>query len=291
VIGNPIAGGGRARSCIGRLVALLDERGHDVEAFLTREAGEAGARAELVDDEIERLVVVGGDGTLNEVVNGLRDPSRVPLVQLPTGTANVLAHDLGLPCTPEGTADLVETGAVFRIDLGLAGRRRFLLMLSAGFDALVTREVRSRRTGRLGYLGYARPILRALRDYAPPRLRVSVDGAEPLPCGLVIASSTRNYGGLFSISRTAGPDSGHLDVCLLAAKSRRSLLEIGARALAGGIAEQSDVVHRVGRGVSISADEPVPVEIDGDYAGTTPITAQLLPRVVPVLVPRRSDAT
>lgn len=286
VIGNPIAGGGRARSCIDRLVSLLDARGHDVERFLTREAGEAAARAELVDDGIDRLVVVGGDGTLNEVLNGLRDPSRVPLVQLPTGTANVLAHDLGLPRDPEGTADLIDKGAVCRIDMGVAGGRRFLLMLSAGFDALVTREVRSRRTGRLGYAGYAQPILRALQGYRPPRLSVSVDDAEPVPCGLTIASSTCNYGGLFSISPSARPDSGHLDICLLPAASRRALLEIGVRSLVGGVAEQRGVIHRVGRRVSICADDPTPIEIDGDYAGTTPITAQLLPRVVPVLVPR-----
>ncbi len=285
VIGNPIAGGGRAGRCIERLVSLLDARGHDVERFLTREAGEAAARAGQLDDGVERLVVVGGDGTLNEVVNGLADPSRVPLAQLPTGTANVLAHDLGLPREPEGTVDLLERGAVRRIDMGIAGQRRFLLMLSAGFDALVTREVKSQRTGRLGYAGYAEPLLRALRGYTPPTLRVSVNGGRPIPCGLAVASSTRNYGGLFSIARDAGPDTGHLDVCLLPSASRRSIVRLGLRALAGEVAEQRGVIHRVGRRVMICSDDPAPIEIDGDYAGTTPITAQLLPRVVPFLVP------
>ena len=89
----------------------------------------------------------------------MTDPSRVPLAQLPCGTANILGHELGFSSKPENVARVVTHGSVRKIDMGLAGDRRFLMVVSAGFDALVTHEVLQGRQGTLGYRGYAGPIL------------------------------------------------------------------------------------------------------------------------------------
>src|SRR5689334_8274981 len=86
IIGNPIAGGGKAKPRIEELVKRLTAAGHEVEAKLTRKAGDARAWANQVPPDIDRLIVAGGDGTLNEVLNGLNDPSRTPIVQMPVGT-------------------------------------------------------------------------------------------------------------------------------------------------------------------------------------------------------------
>ena len=97
IIGNPIAGTGRTERLVHEFGGLLARRGHDVEICLTARAGEAGKRARSISSNLGRLVVAGGDGTVNEVLNGLADPSRVPLLLLPTGTANQLALTLQLP--------------------------------------------------------------------------------------------------------------------------------------------------------------------------------------------------
>lgn len=285
VVGNPIAGGGRARGMIERLDGLLRERGHAVEVFLSEKAGDAGERAGRLDLDVERLVVVGGDGTLNEVLNGLHDPGRVPLVQLPAGTANILAHELELPFEPEGTAALVDDGRVRHVDMGLVGERRFLLVVSSGFDAMVTEEIRKRRSGSLGYLGYVRPIFRALRHYVPHTLRVQIDGRDPVECQLVVASNTRNYGGLFSVVDEARCDSGHLEILMWPRASTAQLFRILGRAYWRGFSGASNVVHQRGQRVRIESDEPVAVEVDGDYIGTTPVAFGLEPRRVPVVVP------
>ncbi len=285
VLGNPIAGGGQARQRIDALAARLRERGHDTEVQLTERAGDAALRARRLEPDVDRLVVVGGDGTLNEALNGLPDPTRVPLAQLPTGTANLLARDLRLPFDAEGTARLLDAGELRHLDMGCAGGRRFLMLVSAGFDALVTQELAGRRRGTLGFVGYARPILRALRRYRPPRLRVAVDGGEPLACGLVIASNTRNYGGLFTVVREARCDSGQLEVCLFTRASLPSLIRVAVQGLFGGVSDKRGVVHLRGRRVSIGAEEPTPVEVDGDYFGTTPVDVELHPRCVPFVAP------
>lgn len=285
VIGNPVSGGGRARRLAVRLVERLQGAGHAVELCMTAAPGDARRRAAQVDRATDRLVVVGGDGTLNEVLNGLADPTQIPLTQLATGTANLLARDLRLPRTPEGLAPLVSSGPIRRIDLGLAGERRFLAVASAGFDSMVVREIHERRTGTLGYAAYVRPILRVLRGYRPPQLTVELDGCDPIEGQLVIVSKTRSYGGLFTIGAGARCDLGRFVVSILPRASVLQLLRAVGWALAGGLAGRKGIVQRTAARVAIRAAEPTPVEVDGDCAGTTPVELDLVPTCVPFVVP------
>jgi YegS/Rv2252/BmrU family lipid kinase len=257
-----------------------------VETFRTAEPGQATARAKSVGDEVvDRLVVVGGDGTLNEVLNGLPDPSAVPLAQLATGTANILAHELGLPRDAEGAARLVETGGVCRIDMGLAGERRFLMVASSGFDAMVTREIARHRVGTLGYRGYVRPVVRTLTGYVPPEIDVRVDGGPPIRGELVVVCNTRNYGGLFAVAEKARCDSGHLDVVVLPDASYGGLWRAAAGGLTGGASRLPDARYLTGTRIDLSSAEPVPVEVDGDYAGVLPLRIEVRPSLVPIVVP------
>lgn len=285
LIANPVAGGGRAARAADDLARRLAARGHAVEVHRTAGPGDAGLRAQKSLDGVDVLVSVGGDGTLNEIVNGLADPSATPLVPFAFGTGNMLARELGLPWKVEPLIRVIEAGHVRRIDLGHANERCFLAVVSAGFDAEVTRHVGLHRRGALGFLGYARPILRALRGYVPPTIRLCVDGGPPRECALVIVTSLRNYGGLFTVADHARCDSGTLEVCTLERAKFRHLV----RAAAGG------KLHRAGRWggfayetatrVQIDAPSAVAVEIDGDYAGTTPVEIFVERAVVPICVP------
>jgi YegS/Rv2252/BmrU family lipid kinase len=269
------------------LVRLLEGRGHAVECFSTRspeEAGE-GVRKRESQGYLDCIVVAGGDGTVNDVVNGLENPSRTPLAHLAYGTANMLARELRIPRDPEALASLVERGASRRIDLGRAGSRRFLLVASSGFDAMVTRAISRTRRGTLGYPGYARPILGALRSYRAPRLRVQVDGAEPLVGALAIVSNIRNYGGIFSVADRACPDSGVLDVCVFSGERALDLARYAFAAARRRVSKLPDVAYRTGRCIVIEARDPTAVQIDGDYRGTTPLTIEVDAAVVPILTP------
>ena len=135
---NPVSGNGRALRLAPEIETILERKGHQVDVYWTGKRGDAVEWARSSGGGYDRILAIGGDGTLNELINGLNEPFRTPIAQLATGTANLLAHDLHFPRDPRGAARMLETGSVRRIDLGLAGDRRFLLVLSAGFDAMVT---------------------------------------------------------------------------------------------------------------------------------------------------------
>jgi YegS/Rv2252/BmrU family lipid kinase len=297
VVANPVAGGGRARPAADALAARLASRGADTELHVTTGPGDAAAAAAAHEGRVDRFVVAGGDGTLNEVLNGLATPWRTPLALLAQGTANLLARELGLPTDPEGIADVVLGGRVRRLDLATvretppdsgapARARRFLLVASCGFDAQVVEVLARTRRGTLGFAGWLAPILRALATYRPPVLAVTVDAAQPFAAELVVVSNVRNYGGLFTVAERARPDSGHLDVVALERASRRNLVRAAVAARRGRLSRLPGVRYETGRSVAIRCAQPVPVEVDGEEFGATPVAIDLEPRVVPVLVPR-----
>jgi diacylglycerol kinase family enzyme len=291
VIGNPAAGLGRAGGRAGALVRALEARGHAVELVVTARRGDAGERAAAAEGKVDCIVAAGGDGTLAEILNALADPRATLLVPMPLGTANMLARALGVPGDPEALAALVERGAPRRLDLGLArfadGRPpvRFLSVAGVGFDAQVTAALARSRRGRLGYRGYVAPIARTLARYRAPRLAVRLDGGEPIACGFAIVGKLANYGGVLRVTPDARPDDGRLNACLFLRAQRRDLFRFVVPACRGRLGARADVVLRPVRTLEIAAPEPVAVQLDGDYVGSTPLAIELAPAVAPVLAP------
>lgn len=291
MIGNPVAGTGKAGRRAERLVRLLERRGHAVEWRLTRRRGEARRHAGDLEGKVDRIVVAGGDGTVNEVMNGLADPAATPLTHMALGTANLLARELGIPRDPEALVEVVERGATRRIDLARLDGHRFLLVASSGFDSMVTERIHRSGEKPQRYAGYFAPLVRTLAAYRPPRLEVRVEAEEPLTGALVVVSSIRNYGGLFSITDRARCDSGHLDVCVFPSASIGDLLRYARAARSARVSRLEGVAYRTGRRVRIASPEPVPVQVDGDHWGETPVDIDLEPIRVPILVPPPLSAT
>jgi YegS/Rv2252/BmrU family lipid kinase len=285
LIWNPIAGRGRAESRVKEFMHALEQRGHSIELVVTKAEGEARKLGETVSSDLDCIVIAGGDGTVNEVLNGLSDPSKVPLLHFPVGTANQLARTLGLPFEPQDLARIAEAGRVLRIDMGLVGDRRFLLLVSAGFDARVTELVKESRTDRLGYSGYVFPVLKALAHHQAQKVHVVIDEGERLSGYQVMALKMSHYGGIFSLAEDARLDSGQFVVCVLQEPAMTSWCRLAIAGLVGRTADCPGVILRTAKQVSIESAEPVPVEIDGDYFGMTPVTVQLEPSVVPVVIP------
>jgi diacylglycerol kinase (ATP) len=289
VVVNPISGRGRALRAAERFLAAFRAEGGVAEEVRTSAAGEgtrraAGARAAGFD----AVVAVGGDGTVNEVLNGL-EGSGIPVAILATGTANVLARDLGIPFDPAAAARVAATGRPRVIDVGearsTAGERRFLCCAGVGFDGAVVRGVAEARKARLGFRGWVRPLWREIRDYDFPSLRVTVDGAASPAATLAVVCNTANYGGLFTLVPGADPGDGALDVFLLDARRRRSFFRYLWGAWRGTLPGQRDAATSRGRAVRIEADRPVPVQVDGDPFGTTPLDVSIRPGAARVLVP------
>jgi len=284
VIGNPVAGGGKGRSLAQELYAELTGRGQTVELLFTEKPGDGGAFAGRPDADY--VVAVGGDGTVNEVANGLRD-SETCLAILPVGAANVVARELGLPRAPAALAALLVDGATRTMDVGLLGDRRFLLGAGAGLDAAIVETVHGARAGKkVRVASYVVPTLRTLRAYGFPGIRVTLDGTPLCEDGhYVIVGNCPRSAGIFFATPEAKIDDGLLDVCVL----RNLTLARVARLLWGvcrpGFAHRKDVLYGQGESIALSAADAdtVPLQVDGDPAGALPATFRVLPRALRVL--------
>jgi YegS/Rv2252/BmrU family lipid kinase len=285
LIANPRAGRGKTLPLIDKFESILKKRGHEVDKRITTRNGDARNWASLMDSSVERLVVAGGDGTVNEVINGLKDPASTPLLHLATGTANMLAKDLGLPSDLNRLADLIDAGRIVYGRLGLIEERKFLLILTAGFDAWVTEYLAQNRPESLGYLGYIRPILKALRFYKPVDMRITVDDNIRRVAQSVMTLKVRHYGGYFVFSPEAGPDSDSFHILLLENGSIMEILKYATLAFLNRTSRMKGLRRVRGRTIVIDSDEPVAVQVDGDYWGKTPVKIRLSPERLALMKP------
>ncbi len=290
IIANPIASGGNAGKRSACLANILEKRGHKVEAYLTRFAGDGKDRVARVEDDLDRIVVVGGDGTFNEVLNGIPEDCSIPILQLPTGNANLLGQDLSLPQNPEETADLLENGRVISADSGTMNGLKFIMVTSAGFDAQVTEELKKVRTGKTSNLGYVLPVLRTLKAGSRALYTVLVDEQEQASGPWIVVSKVRSYGGICEMAYKAGASTGLLDIIVLPKADALSILFYFLWSKFSRIDKLKGVRYLQGRHIKISADAPIPMQIDGDFAGRhAEVDIQIKPAGIPLVVPAGSN--
>ena len=284
---NPEAGMRRATAR--DVVDTLHQRGALEEVTTTTRSGEATDIArQAAAGGADVVLVCGGDGTINEAVNGLAG-SATALGVLPAGTVNVWAREVGIPLDPRRAAALVWEGERRWIDLGRAGSRYFLLMAGIGFDADVTAQItrpEKRRWGALAYL--YRGIGTALR-WPRQRMRIQLDDRALRRRNLfLVLGNTRLYGGVTSITHHAVADDGLLDVCMFDADGIWERLLHFARVVTRSHTSVPTVEYYRARSVTLVTRPRVPVQVDGDWIGETPMTFEAVPHALKVVVPRGS---
>ena len=304
LIHNPNAGNGGngRRRLLDEARCILFSNGIEVDLAETAGPGHATEIAQQAAREGRQLVIAcGGDGTLNEVVNGLANLSnghRVPLALLPGGTANILAKELDLPWDiPRAAKRLVH--AEFReIALGLAtpleqpDRKRFFLSVSgAGPDGMIVYSVDLGLKARVGILAYwwqgAREVLR----YNFPRFRVRA-GDRQLEVTLAIVGRTKNYGGPFKITDQADLFEDQFEVMALTTQSGLRYLSYLPTLWMGNLRKEEDVHFWKADSLvcePLDAD-PVYAQVDGEPLTRLPVEFSIVPRALKLLVPRDSLA-
>ena len=284
VIANPISGRGQASKAARELRDGLRSRGVAAELYLTQGRGDAFTHLRTLEQPVDLVVSVGGDGSLREVLGGLVDPA-TPVSMLPFGTANVLAKELGLPRDVHHHLEILMAHRVVNVDVANVNGKLSLLMTGVGFDAEVVREVERVRKGPITKFAYLTASLRALRRYQPPRLRVTLDDeALPEEQGFVLISNTMNYGAVMNLAQDTRMDDGELEVYLF---PTGSLLELGQAFLRGVVSHLPGGKVRMQRAKSIRvhSEAPVPVQVDGDPAGDTPVEIHIAPNRYRLVVP------
>lgn len=291
---NPVAGRGAAGSLGDGVAAALRAAGDEVALHRTASAAEARQHvAGLAADACDRLVVVGGDGTLKDVLNARPLPLPWPVGLVPVGTANVVGRELRMPLAgaPELRAAALRAAEPWTVDLLALSRpdgtvERAVANVGAGLDAAIVAavaEARHRQAGRGGYAVWVGPILRTVARYRFPRLLLTVDGERTYAGSAVVVQGARNYGGVFELAPGAALDAGALSVSLLEGRTRRDLLRLLVRAALRRAGRDAHLRTFRARQVTLTADPPALLQADGDPAGTTPVTITLLPRAVRLL--------
>jgi diacylglycerol kinase (ATP) len=233
---------------------------------------------------IDVVIVNGGDGTINEVINGIAH-SKVALAVIRGGTANVWAGEIGVNNDPaEAVLDIVH-GVRQRIDLGRVDGRYFLLMAGIGLDAEIVPRVapRAKRwTGRVAYV--VAGIIAAVRT-RPWTVQVRVDGQlRETSLYWMLIGNTRSYGGLTNITYRAVADDGRLDVALMRRGGPFHLVVDGIRLFFGRHDRSPNIDYRHAKTVEILTPG-LPVHVDGELAGETPMTFGIAPLALDVIVP------
>jgi YegS/Rv2252/BmrU family lipid kinase len=288
IIANPVSGTGGTSAKLVALERLLIRAGCRISVHPTTCPGDASRLAKALGSDADLVVVAGGDGTVSEVVNGLDTDDGPPIAIMATGGANVLARELGLPRDAEGVAAMILAGRTRTIDVGVVDQgRKFLAVLSVGFDASVVKAVQRTRTGTLGMRGFVLPTIRTAIGYAPPAVTVTVDDGEPVDGALVIVANTGIYGGIMRVSDRARCDSGRLEVVVFPQGSASALLRYGWAAIRGRVSHLPGVICRTGRAISIASRVDADCQADGEYLGSTPVTVHVRPKGATIVVPPR----
>lgn len=293
IIVNPVSGKGKALRRAEAVAEILRRLGCDVDLQETKAAGDA---RRLAGDSkgCSAVAATGGDGTVNEVLNGFPEQGAPALAMIPSGTANVLAKELRLPRDPDDLARVLREGKEALWDLGVEREsgRRFLLFASAGYDAHVVRIFHAARTGPIAMWQYVYWGLKSILAYDVPRIAVDLDGRRLAEeASWVLVSQVAAYGGPLVFTPGATPGRGTFEVMVQRGRSRWNLLRIFWSALMkrlfGWKGSPGDVsFHQAKRIRLTSADgRVVPLQIDGDPGGQLPADLDIVAGGVRVASP------
>lgn len=286
IVLNPQAGNAEDIGGVEGALRLWRGRGWEVELIPTAYAGHA---IELARDAAQQgydlVVAAGGDGTVNEVVNGIAR-TRTALGVLPVGTGNVWVRELKLPLRPLDAAANLADGHVINLDLGMANERYFLLMAGVGFDAAVTSAVRPAAKRRLGLFAYLVQALMTARTTRGTRVRITLDGRSVKGRVLmVVIGNSRLYGGFLQITHHANLTDGLLDVAVIKGEDVRVAPLHILSILLRRYNLNPDMDYYRAREVEITSTTPLEVQVDGDPLGVTPMTFRVAPGALRALVP------
>jgi diacylglycerol kinase family enzyme len=288
VSANPRAGSRARHALVSTIVRELERAGFRIRATTNLDELRAVATEGLASGELRAVIAVGGDGTALVVRN--HTPLALPLLVVPMGTENLLGRFVRQRTDPAAVCEVLERGVVVELDLGRAGEKYFLLMISAGFDAEVIRHLHENRRGNITHASYVLPTLNAIRRYGYPPMRIYWDALpatdDAVECRWMFGFNLPLYALGLPIAPDAVATDGLLDVCTfergavwsvarylwhVARRMHFTLPDAGLRQAPGFRLEAADNVT-------------IPYQLDGDYAGTLPVEVSVLPGKLRLLV-------
>lgn len=286
IAANPHSGAFDRRPLIDQLVKQLESKNYEVELLGEIDLICQTASQWMDSGTLRAVVAAGGDGTAALLANRL--PSAVPLVIFPLGTANLLAKYLKIRRNIKQVVAIIEEGQMVSLDAGLANGQFFLVVTSCGFDAEVVRKLHKSRKGHISYLSYITPILRVFWKYNYPTLQITFDNGQRMDSvRWAFIQNIPRYAMNLSIVDQANPFDGQLDCCTFRSGGMLAGLYYFFCCLFG-------VQNRIGsarffqfKSMTISTEGAVHYQVDGDPGGQLPLTIEVVPNRLKVMVPKK----
>jgi YegS/Rv2252/BmrU family lipid kinase len=282
---NPSSGGGRSLKLLPKVEQALDERRAVFRVQRTKGL-EHGVRQALGAIEAGEIpVVVSGDGLVG-AIGGAMAGAETPLGIIPGGRGNDLARVLGIPEDPEQAVDMLLAGETRRIDVGEVNGKRFLGIVSVGFDSEANRVANETQILR-GNLVYAFAAIRTLLGWKPGRFTVRVDDERYRFTGYSVSvANNKAFGGGMFIAPDAELDDGEFDIVAVGEVGKLRALASMPKVFKGTHIEEDGVRVFRARHLELTASRPYPVYADGEHLSDLPASLRVLPRALSVIAPR-----
>jgi len=288
VVLNPMAGSSNADDIRQAVHVQLGEQVH-IDIYETTGAEDVVAivRAELANNP-SIVVAAGGDGTISDVAEALiSTDTRLGII--PVGTANVFARELGIPLDLAGACALLDSQAnTTSVDAMKVGEQYFVLQIGIGIDSLMIRDTDRQSKRRFGRAAYMWTAFTRLIGYQPTRFTILADGKRLRPRASQVLIANGGVLGVppFRWGPNIRPDDGKIDVCIVSARTALDYLGLIWHTVLGQQRRDRNVRYVTAeRSIVISADQPLPIQADGEIIGDTPIQIKVVPNALKVIVP------
>src|SRR3989338_7334955 len=287
LIVNPLSGRRAARETLPILIQFFKKNKVDVTAHITSRPGDASrtAKAAIRSKKYDVITSCGGDGNVNEVINGMAR-SKIPLGIIPLGTENVLAREFSIPFNALSAAKVIIGRNRERIDLGKANGRYFSLMAGVGYDAHVASRLKPLLKRLLGRTAYHVTAVGEIFNYKTHELDITIDG-ERIKGTYTVAGNTKLYGGELRIRRHADIKDGLLDVCVFTGKDMFGFLRFIAGTFGKRHLLMKDVKCLKAKKIIVRSDHDVRGHVDCELIGNTPIKIQVCPAALTLMIPAK----
>lgn len=273
IIYNPTSGREMFKRHLPEVLMRLEQAGYETSCHATTGAGDATvAAAAAVERNFDLVIAAGGDGTINEVVNGLAEqPYRPKLGIIPVGTTNDFARAIGVPRTVEGACDVIVEGISMPIDLGRVNDKYFINIAGGGRLTELTYEVPSKLKTMLGQLAYYLKGMEILPSIKPTHVEIEYDGklfeGEIM---LFLVSLTNSVGGFEKLAPDSSLNDGLFDLLILKKANLADFIKVASLALRGEHINDPHLIYTKANRIKVNPTEKMQLNLDGEYGGLLP---------------------
>jgi diacylglycerol kinase (ATP) len=308
LIYNPYAGQVDARHALQEAADFLSRSGWQITWHVVDHSHRATEITQkAVGKGAQVVIAAGGDGTINEIVNGLAG-SDTALGVLPTGTTNVWAMQIGIPTLNPlllnatmskltgpslfrkillDAARVIVEGRTVTVDIGEAAGKYFLLWTGVGMDAAIIQNVEMKSKKRLGSWAYVMPAIDTAREYSETPVKINIDGETiSINTPMVVITNIQLYGGRLPIGAKACVNDARLDVCIFKGEGFFTFVHQTFKVLSKQHLRDPGIEYRQFKELVIESARPLPVHVDGEAVTETPVTVRTVPSALKVIVPR-----